>query len=258
MGGTGRGEGWGAGGRPLQDSSAHHSTHPLRGHPFTRFFWYSGWDSVPLLTPVKLQFVKAKLSGVPQLVNDAARRRNCYKPGASASPPRAHDSKSLLKKSDSPGISERPGSLQLQPEQNIATPFFLQRISSTRCREKRIPFSSLRMQSMTGCWPRSGCAPATSTSTRPSPTFCAHIWCLRCLARLQHRQLPAVHPIFKVQQAPASPGRGQRKGGSTPRRTVAGRGWEEGRQPQGESSLRACWAWRTPGGGQAWARPASG
>lgn len=54
-----------------------------------------------------------------------------------------------------------------------------------------------------------------------------------------YRQLPAVHPIFKVQQAPASPGgedRGREGGLRRPRRTVAGRGWEEGRQPQGESS----------------------
>ena len=39
---------------------------------------------VPLLTTGKLEFIRAKLSRVPQVVNDAAGRRNCYKSGASA------------------------------------------------------------------------------------------------------------------------------------------------------------------------------
>lgn len=86
MGGTGRGEGWGAGGRPLR--TAPHTTALTPCCVGTLSLASPGTcqavDSVPLLTPVKLQFVKAKLSGVPQLVNDAARRRNCYKPGASA------------------------------------------------------------------------------------------------------------------------------------------------------------------------------
>lgn len=55
-----------------------------------------------------------------------------------------------------------------------------------------------------------------------------------------YRQLPAVHPIFKVQQAPAPPwGRGQkggRRGTDGPAGLWLGEAGEEGRQPQGESS----------------------
>ena len=60
--------------------------------------------------------------------------------------------------------------------------FLLLCISSTKSQEMKTPFFFLRMQNMTGFWPKSGCAPVTSTSTRLSPTFCAHIWCLKFLA----------------------------------------------------------------------------
>ena len=94
---------------------------------------------------------------------------------------------------------------------------FLQRISSTRCREKRIPFFSLRMQSMTGSWPRSGCAPVTSTSTRPSPTFCAHIWCLRCLASPCTASCLPCTPFSRYNKLlPHLGGEDRRKGGGVP------------------------------------------
>lgn len=62
-----------------------------------------------------------------------------------------------------------------------------------------------------------------------------------------YRQLPAVHPIFKVQQAPASPGgRGQkegRRGTDIPAGLWLGEAGEEGRQPQGESSSEPAGPW---------------
>lgn len=63
-------------------------------------------DPVPLLTTVKVEFIKAKLSRVLQVVNDVAGRRNCYKPWAAAL---LHDPLMIqslcLRNLDSPGIS---------------------------------------------------------------------------------------------------------------------------------------------------------
>ena len=63
-------------------------------------------DPVRLLTTVKVEFVKAKLSRVPQVVNDVAGRRNYYKPWASALLRDPLMIQSLcLRNLDSPGIS---------------------------------------------------------------------------------------------------------------------------------------------------------
>lgn len=76
----------------------------------------------------------------------------------------------------------RPGSYSLERKIAVYFLFFLLCVSSTKSQEKRTPFFSLRMQNTTGSWPKSGCAPVTSTSTKLSPTSCAHTWCLRSLA----------------------------------------------------------------------------
>lgn len=76
-----------------------------------------------------------------------------------------------------------------------------------------------------------------------------------------YRQLPAVHPIFKVQQAPASPGgRGQkegRRGTDVPAGLWLGEAGRRGGSPR-ERAAQSLLGLRTSGRGQAWARPASG
>lgn len=72
--------------RATTHTSTHHSSPCAAFAPFHSLPLVTARlvDPVPLLTTGKLEFIRAKLSRVPQVVNDAAGRRNCYKPGASA------------------------------------------------------------------------------------------------------------------------------------------------------------------------------
>lgn len=93
-------------------------------------------------------------------------------------------------------------SLGARPSQSYkgeikACALFLQHTSSTKPLERRTQFFSLRMPNMTGCWPKSGCVPVTSMSIRRSPTFCAHIWCPRCLVSPCTASCPLCTPFSR-------------------------------------------------------------